>query len=217
MGSRQEQRSEETKKSILTAAGKLFAERGFAAVTMREIAKMAKCSHTTIYIYFKDKEALLHELSKPPLNRLKEKMSGILAENEQPDTKFKAIYTEFIIFCLSHRNMVDIFFTERASRVDEEPLLAINKLRIELFEILIQSLGECLGLERDDERLLKYSRICFYTLFGIVGTYTNSEESSEQLMERLATTFDDAFEALLIGFRHKLNNGGLDDEDDTSF
>lgn len=203
-----EQRSEETKRSILAAAGKLFAERGYAAVTMREIAKLAKCSHTTIYIYFKDKEALLHELSMPPLKELQNEMNVILMEKESPETKFKAIYSGFILFCLTNRTMYQIFFTERASRVDEKPLLEINKLRIELFGLLTRSLGECLGLGHDDERLLSYSRICFYTLYGIVGTYNDSDESSDELLERLAPTFADAFDALLIGFKHKLNIGG---------
>ncbi len=64
---KKELRSEETKRMILKAAGKLFSEKGYDAVTMREIAKEAGCSHTTIYLYFKDKETLLHQLSMPTL------------------------------------------------------------------------------------------------------------------------------------------------------
>ena len=67
MGSKKELRSEETKRMILKAAGKLFSEKGYDAVTMREIAKEAGCSHTTIYLYFNDKETLLHQLSMPTL------------------------------------------------------------------------------------------------------------------------------------------------------
>jgi hypothetical protein len=70
MSRKQVLRAEETKKAILSEAGKLFAEQGFHAVTMREIAKKAGCSHTTIYIYFTDKETLLYQLSMPPLKEL---------------------------------------------------------------------------------------------------------------------------------------------------
>jgi AcrR family transcriptional regulator len=70
MSRKQVFRAEETKKAILSVAGKLFAEQGFHAVTMREIAKKAGCSHTTIYIYFTDKETLLYQLSMPPLKEL---------------------------------------------------------------------------------------------------------------------------------------------------
>ncbi|MGZ4164968.1 MAG: TetR/AcrR family transcriptional regulator, partial [Tumebacillaceae bacterium] len=53
MPSKKELKSEETKRAIVSAAGQLFADRGYEAVTMREIAKAAGCSHTTIYIYYK--------------------------------------------------------------------------------------------------------------------------------------------------------------------
>lgn len=204
MTSRQELRAKETKKSILAAASKLFAERGFETVTIREIAKEAGCSHTTIYLYFADKEALLHQLSIPPLEQLRETLNDILMQNKQPELKFKEINREFIRFCLSNRNMHHIFFTVRSSRVDEEPKHELNKLRLVLFGLLRRSLAECLELEQSDDRILTYSRICFFTLYGIVGTYTHSEESSDQLITRLSSTFDEAFEALLIGFRHQL-------------
>ncbi|ADG07337.1 TetR/AcrR family transcriptional regulator [Kyrpidia tusciae] len=75
---KREIRSEETKRAIVAAAAKLFAKRGFDAVTMREIARDAGCSHTAIYLYFKDKETLLHELSVGPLHELERRMDRAL-------------------------------------------------------------------------------------------------------------------------------------------
>jgi AcrR family transcriptional regulator len=46
---------------ILDAARALFVTKGIEAVTMREIAKKIGYSPTTIYLYFKDKETLIHE------------------------------------------------------------------------------------------------------------------------------------------------------------
>jgi AcrR family transcriptional regulator len=209
MAGKQELRSEETKKSILIAAGKLFAELGFDSVTMREIAKEARCSHTTIYIYFKDKEALLHQLSMPPLQQLKEQMETVLLQNGlSPESKLKAIGKGVIRFCLMNRNMYTIFFVTEAERVDvAEPKLEINKVRNSLFSVLIRSLRECLPVQQNDSVLLAFTRIFFYTLQGIVGTYNQSEEPAEAIMERLGTTFDVAFDVLLIGFKQKLTIG----------
>jgi len=206
MVSRQEQRSEETKRSILSAAGALFAKKGYDAVTMREIAKEARCSHTTIYIYFRDKEALLHELSMPPLTELKQSMEETLVHAARsPIQRLKAISQQFIRFCLRHRNMEAIFFKVKAVRVDEaEPTLAINNLRNDLFALMKRALQECLPPSADDTSLLTCSRIYFYTLHGIVGTYMHSEEPLEPLMERLETTFEEAVEVLLVGFQHRL-------------
>lgn len=208
MLNKQEQRAEETKQAILTAAGKLFAEHGFDAVTMRQIAKQAGCSHTTIYIYFKDKEALLHELSMPPLLSLKEHFEQI---NQQIDgsatSRLHKLCHEFIRFCLHNRNMYTVIFSTKAGRVDEkQPALEINALRNELFSQLMHALQQCLGMEQDDERLLDFSRILFYALHGIVGTYTHSEESVEALYNRLHHTFDKTIDVILLGLREAMKN-----------
>jgi len=205
----QEARAEATKKRIIAAASELFAHRGYDLVTMREIAKHAGCSHTTIYIYFADKEALLYELAMPHLLQLQTKLHHIMELDTTPLHRLKTICREKIEFCLVNRTMFTIFFGANSSRVDEEsPELEINQLRISLFNLLKQAIQNYLLIEQQDERLLAFSRICYYTLHGIVGTYTYSSESAEQLMERLTPTFDLTFESLLIGFRYQLDQGG---------
>jgi len=194
-------RSERTKRNIIAAAGELFAERGFDAVTMREIAKRAGCSHTAIYLYFTDKEALLHHISMPPLLELKDQFTRILREDKSPQDQVDDICLTWIRFCLTNRNMYEVFFSAHAVRVDErEPRLELNRLRNELFGMLTEALRGCLPPGTSDERLLACSRIAFYMAHGIVATYRYSPESVDELTDRLMPTFRDAFRALLIGF-----------------
>ncbi|MGZ4113011.1 MAG: TetR/AcrR family transcriptional regulator, partial [Tumebacillaceae bacterium] len=97
MPSKKELKSEETKRAIVSAAGQLFADRGYEAVTMREIAKAAGCSHTTIYIYYKDKEALLHQLSMAPLEELHGKMEAVMkVQSLTPEAKLRAVTRSFL-------------------------------------------------------------------------------------------------------------------------
>lgn len=203
-----ESRSEETRKEILLAAEKLFSKKGFNNVTIREIAKSAGCSHTTIYLYFKDKMALLHQLSMPPLQELKKQIKAIFLQDALfSEDRIRKISRKFIQFCLQNRNMYNLLFVTEATRVDEdEPELEMNKLRIELFGFLKNALQECLQIQSDDI-LLDYSRIYFFTLHGIIGTYTQSKEPLDELMKRLGATFDDAIEVLLLGFKQKLKEG----------
>jgi len=205
MKSKQEKRSEETKMMILESAGNLFATKGYDAVTIREIAKAAECSHTTIYLYFKDKEALLHQLSMPPLQDLHNQLQQIVRKNTlTAEDKLKSISREYIHFCLKNRNMYDIFFNAKSSRVDiEEPELEINKLRIEIFELMKLVIQECLIISNNDQ-LLAFSRIYYFHLNGILSTYSYQHEPLDVLMERLAPTFDLAIEILLLGFKEKL-------------
>lgn len=50
---------EENKQTILTAAGRLFRERGFDAVTVTDIMKSAGLTHGGFYGYFKSKDDLI--------------------------------------------------------------------------------------------------------------------------------------------------------------
>jgi AcrR family transcriptional regulator len=212
--SRQKTRSEETKQAILAAAGELFAARGFDAVTMREIAKAAGCSHTAIYLYFADKEALLHQLALGPLGALRQQLTAVLQDpSRSPDAQLRAISRTFIQFCLANRTIYSTLFLARASRVDEAaPLLQIQQLRNELFGLLRQAVGAYLGPGLTDEQVLAYTRIFFFMLHGLISLYVHGEERFEQVMERLGPTFDLAVEVLLAGLKATTNettmNGG---------
>lgn len=202
--SKQEQRSDETKKLILNSAAILFAKKGYDAVTIREIAKDAGCSHTAIYLYFKDKETLLHQLSLPSLQQLQQKLQAISKmDSLSSESKLKEISLEYISFCLKNRNMYDIFFNAKSSRVDEKPELEINRLRIAIFELLKSTIQESLSIS-NGEQLLAFSRIFYYQLNGVLSTYSYQHEPLDVLMERLIPTFNLSIEVLLIGFQEKL-------------
>lgn len=204
MKSKQYQRSEETKKLILESAANLFAKKGYDAVTIREIAKDASCSHTAIYLYFKDKETLLYQLSLPPLNQLQKKLQSISElDSLSSERKLKEISLEYISFCLKNRNMYDVFFNAKSSRVDEKPESEINQLRIKIFELLKMTIGENLSIS-NEEQLLAFSRIYYYQLNGVMITYSYQHEPHDVLMERLKPTFNLAIDILLLGFQEKL-------------
>ncbi|MFC0272626.1 TetR/AcrR family transcriptional regulator [Metabacillus herbersteinensis] len=204
MARKQEQRSEETRKSILHAAGKLFREQGYSNVTIREIAKDAGCSHTAIYIYFNDKETLLHELAMPLLQELKVNLEQLsLQADLSSSEKLKAISFEFIHFSLLNQSMYTTLINANASRVDiKDPDLEINKLRNALFGLWMEVIQSSLP-KTESKDLLAFTRIFFYTIHGIVTTYLNHEEVLSELLERLSPTFDTAVDVLLLGFNEK--------------
>ena len=53
--------SERTRGKLIEAAGQLFAEKGFNGVTVRDIAKAANASLSSLNYHFRTKEALYHE------------------------------------------------------------------------------------------------------------------------------------------------------------
>lgn len=69
---RREANKEATRAALLTAAKRLFAERGFEATTVRDIAGAAKVTERTFYRYFDGKEGLIGDEYRAWLSILRE-------------------------------------------------------------------------------------------------------------------------------------------------
>src|SRR6266545_2689016 len=61
-GSRRADKAKETRRRMLQAAGELFAEHGYGATTLQEVAARAGVAVQTIYFTFGNKRTLLKEL-----------------------------------------------------------------------------------------------------------------------------------------------------------
>ncbi|MFD0620456.1 TetR/AcrR family transcriptional regulator [Paenibacillus sp. GCM10027629] len=193
-------RAEETKQRILRAAGELFEEKGFQAVTMREIAKQAGCSHTAIYMHCKDKEDLLHQLVIPPLTEFKTEAHELLHSGNESRSVLQQISMKWITFCLKHRSIASVLITIKSVRVDEaEPELPLNQLRLDIYRQLEEVLITNLPSRLTAEQRLTCSRIYFYMLMGIVHTYIDNEEGTSVLMERLTPVIETTMDVMIAG------------------
>lgn len=70
------------KEIILTAASKIFSEKGFHLATVEEIAKEASVGKGTIYQYFPSKAAIFQELHYWYMERYMHRLNNILDEND---------------------------------------------------------------------------------------------------------------------------------------
>jgi AcrR family transcriptional regulator len=69
-------RRNERRATILSAALEEFAARGFAATRLDDVARRADVAKGTIYLYFRDKEALFQELVRTMLSPLVGTIAG---------------------------------------------------------------------------------------------------------------------------------------------
>lgn len=114
---------------------------------------------------------------------------------------------EFIRFCLQHKSIYQVIFMVKGVSVDEEePVLAINRIRISIFKSIEQTLQDVFPVKPDPDRLLTLSRIYFFMLNGIINTYLLTAESLSDLMDRLGPTFEEALDTLLTGFQLQLTS-----------
>jgi AcrR family transcriptional regulator len=72
-------KSEETRQRILTAALKLFQDRGFEAATMRDVAEEAGVATGAAYYYFPSKDAIVMEFYRRSSAEMQPKIEAALA------------------------------------------------------------------------------------------------------------------------------------------
>ena len=81
----------DTKTSIMECAVKLFASKGYDAVSVQEITTAANITKPTLYYYFGSKEGLLQEVIKVKFENMKTKVYDIKYNRDVPLSLYKFI------------------------------------------------------------------------------------------------------------------------------
>src|SRR6185369_1180340 len=88
---------QDLQKLILDAAMETFLEKGYEDISIRNIAEKIEYSPTTIYLYFKDKDAILYALHQEGFRIMNSKMQ-VLEYVSDPFDRLKAMGRIYIDF-----------------------------------------------------------------------------------------------------------------------
>lgn len=106
---RKEREKEERRAKILEAATDLFITEGFEKTTIRAIATRIEYSPGTIYLYFKDKEAILSELFQITFEAFGKKLMEAEAETD-PIRRIMLVGQKYIEYALAHPAHFELMF-----------------------------------------------------------------------------------------------------------
>lgn len=95
---------------ILDAASEMFVAEGYQNVSMRKIADKIGYSPTTIYLYFKDKADLLHQVCEESFAQLARNISSIQQLSASSLEKLRMGMREYINFGLKHPSHYEVIF-----------------------------------------------------------------------------------------------------------
>jgi len=110
---RKAREKEELKALILKAARKLFVEKGIGQTTIRNIADSIDYSIGTVYVYFRDKNEILHALHTQGFVDLGGQLK-VLFNVKDPMERLKAMGKVYINYGLDNPEMYDLMFTLKA-------------------------------------------------------------------------------------------------------
>ena len=177
-----------TRDRILEAASSLFAEKSFQEVGIREIAKRAGCSHTTIYLYFKNKDEILFEVASAPLENLYQTTLEIYQSNESVEDRLLGVCHHFIRFQYASFNQ--LLFIVEGEEVDlPEFTKPINQLRMKSFNILKSLIQAVLPMSISEEKLFNIVRGTYLFLQGMVINYASGNCGYNDRLQTIVTDY----------------------------
>lgn len=156
LAERKEREKLELKNLILDAARKLMLDNGQDGMSIRKIADAIEYSPATIYLYFEDKDAILHELMQMGFGVMAQYMS-LPYTISNPVQRIHEVGKAYIQFGLENKDWYELMFNS------DKPMKHIEKCcedwdqGLALFDFLTKSCKEAielLQLKNIDENFL---------------------------------------------------------------
>ena len=145
MGTQQRRARErgEIRSLIMDTARTLFAAEGYEAVSMRRIADAIEYSATAIYVYFKDKDALIRELCREDFGKLAA-MSNKLGQVADPIERIRQLGHGYVRFAVKHPNHYRLMFMtpDQNEKLDEADLARKGNPDVDGYAFLLNTVRE---------------------------------------------------------------------------
>jgi len=152
--------AEKTKQDILSAATSLFANKGYEATSLREVAKEAGLTHGIIRHHFGSKFEIWKAISQAVLEQYAEKMLPIIIEASQsndPLASLKQVVTTFIQVTTEHPDLVQLAAREGNQKTERSDYF---RDQFELLHGQISTLFE--RAKKDCPRLQSHTNDSFF-------------------------------------------------------
>jgi AcrR family transcriptional regulator len=166
--SRRVERKERLRGEILAAASKMFADRGYEAVTLREIAKEIGYTHAVIYQHFPDKWHILAELSRETIGLMVQNFDTIAAQHLSPKERLFATSRGLIQFCTAQPQQFRNVFFGPENRNGVRAGQYIDEIGRPLFQRFVQlffDVAKDEGLPGKSDLVIAHT--WWYTIFGL--------------------------------------------------
>jgi TetR/AcrR family transcriptional regulator len=118
---RREEEKERRRAEILDAAEKLYAEKGWDALTVDQVARSARLSRALVYVYFRDKEELLFAIGERAMRLLRNRFVEASAAHASGMDQVEAIGQAYMAYAREFPHYFDFCSRFHAHSVAIDP------------------------------------------------------------------------------------------------
>ena len=140
---RREQEKQDRRNSILDAAEQVFFAKGFEKSSMDEIARTAQLSRALLYVYFKDKAAIMRGLMLRAAQAIRNRFAAAIQQTDQGVEQIDQIGFAYYRFSLEEPDYFDVLtqastFEHLAD--EDEQSAALRTCGIEAMDMMVEAL-----------------------------------------------------------------------------
>ena len=103
---------------ILAAAERIFVERGYEGATIRKIAEEVGLSSTALYMHFREKSEILHEICQAAFEQMMVVNEAIVADAAPPETRLRRLVEAYVRFGFDNPNAYRLIYMTRPSEAE---------------------------------------------------------------------------------------------------
>ncbi|MBH3362882.1 TetR family transcriptional regulator [Pseudomonas sp. URMO17WK12:I11] len=173
---------------ILSSAATLFAEKGFRAITINDVAASLGYTKSVVYYYFKNKNEILWQIFNRMHQCYEDTIVGILQEDLPTDETLKKILWQHALNVMQRKDWTAIYFRDE-SELEEPQRLLIRKRKRE-YDKMIEGVYQ----RGVDEGLFKPvpTHIAVSGFMGMCNwLHTWFDENGKMTAEQIAETYVD--------------------------
>ncbi len=182
MGRRKKEPKSVHRENIASAASILFMKKGIAATSMDDIAKAAKYSKATLYVYFKNKEEIVGILVLNSMKKLYDYIVFALKQQESTQSRYNFICNglvqyqeEFPFYFKMVLDKINIDFENHNTLPEEKETYQIGEeINKKIKDFLIAGIEK--GDLRNDLEIMPTIFNFWGMLSGIIQLASNKEE-----------------------------------------
>jgi len=118
-GAKKRPYGEETRTKILDAAEQIFAERGFASTSTREIGRLAGMDKYAIYYHFKNKESLYRAVIERSFSKITGFIDGVFPQELVSPKELESVFEKILQYMAENSAIMKIMQRESLDCTNE--------------------------------------------------------------------------------------------------
>src|SRR5574341_1702058 len=190
---------------LLAVAARVFADKGYHATTMRDLARATGMSLAGMYYYVQGKDQLLFLIQERCFQQVRAGAQAVVAEGAGPAERVSRFIRHHVGFFASHMSEMKVLSHE-AKSLSAPRLEKINRLKRRYADLLAGLIADL----DDDGDGRPDPRIAAYGLFGMMNwIYTWYDPKGPVSPETLADHFAQLFLTGAAGSPSAVAQGGL--------